>query len=196
MSDILDAASTKPRGGGATFSLRHRMFRGLWTLVWCGLGIWTPTPCHAWRRWLACLFGARIDPTARIYPGVRIWHPGNLKLGYYAALGAGTNCYSMALVCLEDHATVSQGAHLCAGSHDVDDPNFQLVVRPIHISRDAWVAADAFVGPGVTLAEGAVLGACGVTFRDLEAWTIYAGNPARAIRKRHKNSTNNLEASQ
>ena len=64
MSDILDAAFTNPREGGATFSLRHRVFRGVWNMVWGGLGIWTPTPLHAWRRWLACLFGAQIDTTA------------------------------------------------------------------------------------------------------------------------------------
>jgi putative colanic acid biosynthesis acetyltransferase WcaF len=50
----------------------------------------------------------------------------------------------------------------------------------------SWVAAGAFVGPGVTLGEGAVLGARGVAFGDLEPWTVYIGNPAREIRKRQK----------
>jgi putative colanic acid biosynthesis acetyltransferase WcaF len=82
------------------------------------------------------------------------------------------------------YAVISQGAYLCAGTHDVDDPNFQLTTRPISIGERAWIAADAFVGPGVRVGEGAVLGARGVAFKDLEPWTIYAGNPALERRKR------------
>jgi putative colanic acid biosynthesis acetyltransferase WcaF len=92
----------------------------------------------------------------------------------------------MATISLGAHATVSQGAHLCAGAHDVDDVNFQLTTKPIAVGDRAWIAAEAFVGPGVTIGEGAVVGARGVAFRDLEPWTIYAGNPAREIRKRQR----------
>jgi putative colanic acid biosynthesis acetyltransferase WcaF len=79
---------------------------------------------------------------------------------------------------------VSQGAHLCTGSHDIVDPNFPLVTKPIIIEAYAWIAAEAFVGPGVTVGEGAVLGARGVTFRDLSPWTVYVGNPAKPVHQR------------
>jgi putative colanic acid biosynthesis acetyltransferase WcaF len=92
----------------------------------------------------------------------------------------------MAVVELKREAVVSQGTHLCAGSHDIDDPNLQLITKPITIGERAWIAAEAFVGPGVTVGEGAVLGARGVAFRDLEAWTVYAGNPAAAKRRREQ----------
>jgi putative colanic acid biosynthesis acetyltransferase WcaF len=86
---------------------------------------------------------------------------------------------------LEEFSTVSQGAHLCSGTHDIDDPHFQLITRPITIGKTAWIAADAFVGPGVTVGEGAVLGARAVAMRDLEAWMVYSGNPAQPIRRRN-----------
>ncbi len=153
-------------------------------MVWGGLGIWTPTPLHAWRRWLACLFGAQIDTTAKIYPGVRIWYPPNLTMERFATLGPGVNCYAMAPIQLEAYALVSQDAHLCAGTHDIDDPHFQLRTRPIRIGRDAWVAAEAFVGPGVTIGDRAVLGARAVAMRSLDQGGVYAGNPARKLRER------------
>lgn len=181
---ILEASKTNPREGGATFSLRHRLFRLFWGLVWHSFGIWTPTPLHAWRRWLAAAFGAQLDSTAKIYPGVRIWYPPNLILEQFATLGPGVNCYTMATIRLEPYALVSQGAHLCAGTHDADDPNFQLRAHPIQIGRDAWVAAEAFVGPGVTIGERAVLGARAVAMRSLEAAWIYTGNPAEKLRQR------------
>ncbi len=102
----------------------------------------------------------------------------------HACLAPNVNCYNMAKITLGEHAIVSQGAHLCAGSHDVDDEHFQLIAKPITIERFSWVAAEAFVGPGVTVAEYSVLGARGVAFKDTEPHGIYAGNPAKFIRNR------------
>ena len=180
----LVAAQTRPRKGGASFPRRHRLLRAAWSIVWALLGTWTPVPLHGWRRWLLRRFGAALHPTAKVYPGVRVWYPPNLRMEAHACLGPGVTCYNMGPVTLGRHALVSQRAHLCGGTHDVDDPDFQLVARPIVIEADAWVAAEAFVGPGVTLGHGAVLGARAVAFRDLPPWTIHAGNPARLLRMR------------
>jgi putative colanic acid biosynthesis acetyltransferase WcaF len=184
---ILDARLTNPREGGATFPFSHRIERFWWSLIWNALGIWTPAPFHAWRRLLAQLFGATIDKTAKIYPGVEIWYPRNLEMGPYSCLGPNVLCYSMDRIVLDAYALVSQRAHLCCGSHDVDSSVFQLFAKPIFIGREAWIAADAFVGPGVTVGDGAVLGACAVTMKDLDAWIIYIGNPARPLRRRLQN---------
>jgi putative colanic acid biosynthesis acetyltransferase WcaF len=129
-------------------------------------------------------FGANVDKTAKVYPWVKVWYPRNLEMREYACLGPSVACYSMDRVFLGPYALVSQGAYLCGGTHNVDDEDFQLQAHPIKIEANAWIAAQAFVGPGVTVGEGAVLGARGVTVKDLEAWTIYAGNPARRIRRR------------
>lgn len=86
-------------------------------------------------------------------------------------------------------ATVSQGAHLCAGTHNVDDPDHPLEVKPITIDENAWIAAEAFVGPGVKIGAWSVLGARGVAFRDLEPGTINIGNPAVPVRQRKIGTT-------
>ncbi|MET3516156.1 acetyltransferase-like isoleucine patch superfamily enzyme [Pseudacidovorax sp. 1753] len=91
------------------------------------------------------------------------------------------------MIFIGDFAVVSQGAHLCAGSHDIEDENFQLITRPINIGPRAWVAAEAFVGPGVTVGASAVLGARGVAFKDLDGYGVYVGNPAKKIKSRVKN---------
>jgi len=181
---ILDAKTHSPSEGGPSFSLGHRLHRALWTVTWLTLAAWTPPPLHAWRRMLLRAFGARIAPTAHIYPSARIWYPPNLTLEAFACLGARVTCYCMAPIRLEAYALASQGAHLCAGTHDIRDAHFQLIARPIRIGARAWIAAEAFVGPGVTVGEGAVLGARGVAMRDLEPWTVYAGNPATRLGER------------
>jgi putative colanic acid biosynthesis acetyltransferase WcaF len=90
----------------------------------------------------------------------------------------------MARISMGRYALASQGAHLCAGTHDIGDPNFQLRARPIVIGERAWIAADAFVGPGVTVGDGAVLGARAVAFSDLPPWSVSVGNPARFLKMR------------
>ncbi|HTM78642.1 MAG TPA: putative colanic acid biosynthesis acetyltransferase [Devosia sp.] len=182
--DILDASQGGGVHHGASFSLRHRLYRAVWNIVWLLLAAWTPPPMHGWRRLLLRLFGAQMGHGAKVYGSARIWYPPNLEMGEYAVLGWKVNCYCQGKIVLEAYAIVSQFSHLVSGSHDIDAPNFQLYTKPIHIGRRAWVAANAFVGPGVTIGAGAVLGARGVAFKDLAPWTVYAGNPARAIRAR------------
>ncbi|WP_246667262.1 putative colanic acid biosynthesis acetyltransferase [Bradyrhizobium sp. UNPA324] len=133
------------------------------------------------------LFGAKIANTAKVYPGTNVWYPRNLEMHEYACLGPNVICYCMDKIVLERFALVSQRAHLCAGTHDVDNADFRLITRPIRICENAWVAAESFVGPGVTVKNCAVLGARGVAVKDLEAGTIYAGNPAKPLRVRKTN---------
>ncbi len=181
---VLDARASSAVKGGAYFSLKHRLFRAVWNVVWLLLASWTPPPLHGWRALLLRLFGAKIGKRTRIYGSARIWYPPNLEMGDYSVLGWKVNCYSQGKVILEDYANVAQYVHLVTGTHDIDDPSFQLYTKPIRICRYAWLASDCFVGPGVTVHEGAVLGGRAVAFKDLEPWTVYVGNPARAIRKR------------
>ncbi len=121
---------------------------------------------------------------ADVRSSARIWLPSNLVMGNRTLIGPHVNCYNQDIVTISNDAIVSQGVHLCAGTHDIDDPNFPLTTKPIFIGENAWVAAEAFVGPGTRIECGAVLGARAVAFGTLNEWTVYAGNPAKPIRKR------------
>jgi putative colanic acid biosynthesis acetyltransferase WcaF len=129
-------------------------------------------------------FGAKIAKGARVYGSARILNPRNLEMGKGAVLGWNVHCYSMGKIILEDYAEVAQFNHLVTGTHDTESATFQLYTKPIRICSYAWIASGCFIGPGVTVKEGAVLGARGVAFKDLEPWTIYAGNPAVPVRAR------------
>lgn len=146
---------------------------------------------RGWRRFLLRLFGARISSSAHVYGSARVWAPCNLLMDDFSCIGPRVLVYAMAPISLGKYALVSQGAHLCAGTHDISDKAFSLYSKPISINCRAWVAAEAFVGPGVTIGEGAVLGARGCAFRDLAPWAVYAGNPAREIKKRNFENTEN-----
>ncbi len=172
------------RNAAVSFSLRNRLVRVVWQIVWALFAAWTPPPLHAWRGFLLRSFGARIGRGTRIYGTAIVWLPANLDVGDGSIIGPRVRVYNQGRITIGTNTVVSQGAHLCASTHDYESPNFQLVLRPIVIGNDAWVAAEAFVGPGVTIGDGAVLAARGVAVRDIEPWSVAGGNPAKQIRMR------------
>lgn len=180
----LDATRVNPLQGGPSFSLANRLQRAAWNITWAVFASWTPPPMRFWRRFLLKLFGAKLGENSDVRGSAKVWYPPHLHLHDRALLAERVTCYNMAPITLERAALVSQGAHLCAGSHDISSAEFQLVASPITIGAGAWVAAEAFVGPGVTIGEGAVLGARAVAFRSIEPWSVYGGNPAKRIKDR------------
>jgi putative colanic acid biosynthesis acetyltransferase WcaF len=112
--------------------------------------------------------------------------PWNLKLADHVAIGEGVNVYNFATVSIGRMTVVSQFTHLCTGSHDHERADMPLTYAPITIGEQAWVATDVYVSPGVTIADGAVVGARSVVIKSLlEPWTVYAGHPCRKIKPRN-----------
>jgi putative colanic acid biosynthesis acetyltransferase WcaF len=185
---------TQERFRPSPHSLGDRLRRGVWGLAWLLLFRPTPRFLNCWRRGLLRAFGAHIGHGAVILGSVRIWAPWNLEMGAYACLGAHVDCYSVAPVRIGAYATVSQYSFLCTASHDPDSPDMTLTASPILIGAHAWVAACAFVAPGVTIAEGGVVGVRSNVFHDVPRWTIVAGSPARRLRARSRAVAERCEA--
>jgi len=162
-----------------SWSTREKMGRVLWALC-APLFRFSPRPCWGWRRSLLRAFGADVGDRVHIYPTVRISIPWHLEIADGAAVGDRAILYALGLIKIGPRATVSQNAHLCAGTHDWRDPARPLIRTPITIGADAWVCADAFVGPGVKIGDRAVLGARAVAMRDLADDHIGQGNPMQA----------------
>ena len=166
-------------------SRKHQLIRFLWGIVW---GIFArPLPKSVgsgWKRFLLRLFGAKVAKTAVVYSSAKVYHPANLVMKDFSCLASGVNCYNVAPVEIGSNTTVSQGAFLCTASHAISDPHHALITAPIVIKDQAWVAAEAYVGMGVTIGEGAVVGARAVVVKDVEPWTVVAGNPAKFVKQR------------
>jgi putative colanic acid biosynthesis acetyltransferase WcaF len=180
MTDTVPAAAMRQ----SVHSLSNRLTRLAWTVVSAVLFRHSPRSFHRWRNLLLRLFGARMHPSARVYPKAIVWCPANLVMEANTCIGESVDCYNVATITLEEFATVSQYTYLCGATHDADDPVFPLVPAPITIKKRAWVAADVFVGPGVTIGEGTVVGARSSVFKDLPDWQVCVGSPARPVRAR------------
>jgi putative colanic acid biosynthesis acetyltransferase WcaF len=166
------------------YTTREKVMRVLWMYLGQLLFRMTFHNWYALRAAILRLFGARVGRPVRIRPSVIIEQPWNLSIGDNSSIGDRSVVYCLGKVTIGNNVSISQHAHLCAGTHDYSTPDLPLLRPPVVIKDHAWVAADTFVGPNVTVGEGAILGARGCAFKDLEPWSIYGGNPAKKLRDR------------
>ena len=176
----LDIASNRSAQKYAASEIARRVLWGVGAVVFR----WTPRLLYGTRNALLRLFGAEVGANVRIHPSATIYFPWNLTVGAWSSIGEDAMVYNLGPITIGEKVTVSQRAHLCAGTHDSSDPTMPLQKPPIEVGDQAWVCADAFVGPGVTVGEGAVVGARAVAVGDVAAWTIVGGNPAERIKER------------
>lgn len=155
-----------------------------WWLVDALLFRPSPQIFFGWRRWLLRLFGAHIGKGALIRPSVEITYPWKVSIGDYAWVGDHVVLYSLAEIRIGAHSVISQYSYLCTGSHDMESASYTIVAAPIVIGAQCWVASHVFVAPGVTIDDGAVVGARSAVFHDLPPAMICQGMPAKPIRPR------------
>jgi putative colanic acid biosynthesis acetyltransferase WcaF len=164
--------------------LRARIKQKLWSIV--SFFIFRPFSGFFFNRYRVFVlksFGAKIGKGSIIYASVFIPAPWKLKTGMLCCLGPSVKLHIDETV-LGDKVTISQGAYLCSGTHNISYKNKPFTSAPIFINSYAWVAAEAFVGPGVMVGEGAVVGARAAVFKDVDDWSVVGGNPAKFIKKR------------
>lgn len=168
----------------SAWTTRQKIGRAMWYLVQGTLFAWSPRVAYAWRAWLLRVFGARVHPSARIRPSVRIEVPWNLTIGAQSSVGDHAILYCLGPISIGKRVSVSQYAHLCAGTHDYTRSDMPLLRPPITVDDDVWIAADVFVGPNVTIGAGTVVGARSTVLKSLPSWKVCMGHPAIAVKDR------------
>lgn len=137
-----------------------------------------------WRNVVLRCFGAKIGKGSIVHASSKIWAPWNLEVGQMTCVGPDTIIYNPGKIKIGSKVAISQYSYLCTATHDYTDRRHTLYWKDIVIDDFAWVAADAFVAPGVHIGEYAIVGARSVVTKDVEPYAIVGGNPAKFIKKR------------
>lgn len=168
----------------SSWSLWSRIKGVLWSLIYLLLFRLSPKQLLGWRLFLLKVFGCQVNGKPYVAPSAKIKFPWLLRLDDRSCIGPSAEVYNLGPVWLKERCVVTQYVYLCAGTHDLRNPELPLVVGPIIIGREAFIGAKSLILPGVIVGDGAVLGAGSVLAKDADPWTIYAGNPAKRIRER------------
>ena len=138
---------------------------------------WFPVP-SALKAAALRAFGAKVGKGVVIRSRVNITFPWRLSIGDHVWIGEEVLILSLAPVTIASHVCISQRVFLCTGSHRFRSENFDLVTKPIVIGEGCWIAANAFIGPGVALDPGTLCSAGAVVMRSSGSGEVLRGNPA------------------
>lgn len=167
------------------YTTYNRIKRMLWSITWNILARPFPkSSANRWKIFILRLFGAKVASNAYVYASAKIFMPWNLTMEEHACIASDVDCYNAAPIIIKKYATVSQRSYLCTASHNISSSQHEQIEKPIIIEEKAWVAAEAFIGPGVKIGEGAVVGARAAVFKNVDSWTVVGGNPAKYIKDR------------
>ena len=165
-------------------SRRNKVGRLIWMLVYVFMFRPSPRVLYGWRRFLLKCFRAKIDPTALVFPDVKIWAPWNLEMRARSVMGEQVNCYNVGMICFEEDTSAAGFNVLCTASHDIHSEARELTVAPIQIRRGSWLFFNSFIGPGVEIGEGAIVAAAAAVFKNVEPYSVVGGNPAKHLKWR------------
>ena len=166
------------------FLFSEKLARYIWNVVYFVAFKFSPRICFAWRSMLLRVFGAKIGAQCKIYPRAKIWLPKKLNIGDGVIIGDDVNLYNIAPIVIGPEVTISQDAFLCTASHNIESPNRELITSSIIVDRGAWIFAGAFIHMGTQIGEGSIVGARSVVTKNVEAFDVIGGNPAKVIKKR------------
>ena len=170
-----------------------REFRGrnvfivqLWWLVQGTLFACSPQFLYGWRRFLLRLFGAKIGEKVLLRPSVRVTYPWKLSIGDYSWIGEYSTLYNLGEIKIGKNVAIAHHVYLCTGEHDISVETFNIGQRPVVIEDEAWLPNDVFVGPGVTIGRGCVIGARSTVLQNMPEGMICYGYPAKPVKKRRQ----------
>ena len=168
----------------SNFRGRPAWFVQIWWFVQGTVFRGSPQFLYGWRRFLLRVFGAKIGKNVIVRPTARIVYPWKLTIGDNSWIGDFAELYCLGPIEIGRNAVISQYSYLCTGSHNLRAIGFDIFAKAIVVEDEAWVAAGAFVHPGVTIGRGSVVGARAVVTADTEPLGIYVGDPARKVSER------------
>lgn len=167
------------------YTLSDKLRRMCWNI--CRAVLFRPFSLPCFKRWRTLVlkaWGAKMGEGSYVWASADIWAPWNLEMGVFTCIGPHSIIYNPGKIILGSKVAISQYSYLCTATHDYESRAHTLYSKPIVVGDRAWVAARAFVGPGVTIGEGAIVGATASVYKDVAPWTVVGGNPAREIKKR------------
>jgi maltose O-acetyltransferase len=141
-------------------------------------------PSHHIRRFFYRLAGIRIGRGSAIHTGARFYDPSGVAIGKDTIIGEGAVLDGRAKLSIGDHVAFASEVMIYNAEHDINDERFSPRREDVVIEDYVFIGPRAIILPGVTIGKGAVIGAGAVVTKDVPAFSIVGGVPAKVIGER------------
>ncbi len=148
--------------------------------------IFNKIPSRTFRKACLKLGGAKICKKTVIYRNTEVLKPRGLKVGYRSQIGWHSLLDSRGGLEIGNNVVIASYTKIIGGTHDINSKDFKGTVKKTVIKDRAWICTNAIILPGITIGEGAVVAAGAVVTKDVPAFCVVAGNPAKIIKERNK----------
>jgi acetyltransferase-like isoleucine patch superfamily enzyme len=152
-------------------------------------------PSHTLRRWIYhYLFKVKIGQKTSLHRGCRFYHPSGVCVGNHSVINRNVLLDGRMGITIGNNVSISEGTFILTLQHDLNDAtNFDNTGAPVVIEDYVFIGSKAMLMPGVTIGRGAAVGAGAIVTKNVEAFTIVAGVPAKPIGMRRQDLTYQLD---
>lgn len=168
----------------ADFRGKGKIYIQLWWAIQATLFRCSPKFMYGFRNFLLKIFGAKVGKGVLIRPSVSITYPWKLTIGDYSWVGDDSIIYNLGQINIGSDVAIAHRVFLCTGLHKIDKVTFDIGQKPILIGNEVWLTSDVFVGPGVTIGRGSIIGARSSVFTNMPEGMICLGTPAKPVKPR------------
>lgn len=135
------------------------------------------------RRIFSALTGRPVDDTFTLFPPFHTDCGKNIAVGKNVFINSGCKFQDQGGIVIGDGALIGHNVVLATLNHSLAVRDRQdLIPGPIRIGKNAWIGSNVTILPGVTVGDGAVVAAGAVVTKDVPAYTVAGGVPARVLR--------------
>jgi acetyltransferase-like isoleucine patch superfamily enzyme len=143
-------------------------------------------PVHSLRLfYYRCFLGVKIGKDSSIHRCCQI-RRGTIKIGNNVVIGENALLDGRVGLIIDDNVNISSNVSIYTLQHDYNSPEFAAIGAPVLVCKNAWISCNSVVLPGVTINEGAVVGAMCLVNKDVPEYTLVGGVPFKVIKERNR----------
>lgn len=154
------------------------------------LHLTTYLPSHTIRNFIWRSVGVTLGKNSTLHTGVRVYDPRNIKVGEGTIIGYGCFIDGRDKVTIGSHTDIASEVMIYSSEHDLSAPDFHAISEPVSIGDYVFIGPRAIILAGVKIGDGAVVAAGAVVTKDVPAYTIVGGVPAKEIGERKLKNPN------
>ena len=141
-------------------------------------------PIHTVRKFFYLLSGVRLPLSSTIHCGANFFNPEGIEIGQDSIIGSHCFLDGRAPLKIGDHTDIASEVLIYNDEHDINDPDFTNSFGPVTIGDYVFIGPRAIILPGITIGNGAVVAAGAVVTKNIPAFEVWGGVPAKKISDR------------